>query len=123
MRGKKRTTTTKKKRSNDKAARETKPRNIKKTESLRGGTVFRRAKLLETEKLNHAKVAGASNGRSGAGRGEPVCVDHLGEHDSLTGAYVGWSREKLRHSGISEESRLSKKTARQGRQGIRTIYL
>lgn len=40
-------------------------RNIKRTESLRGGTVFRRAELLETEKLSHAKVAGASKGVGG----------------------------------------------------------
>lgn len=39
-------------------------RDIKRTESLRGGTVFRRAKLLETEKLNHAKAAGPSKEKS-----------------------------------------------------------
>lgn len=30
---------------------------------------------------------------------------------------MGWSREKLRHTGTREESRLSKKTTRQGRPG------
>lgn len=36
--------------------------NINRTESLRGGAVFRRVELLEMEKLNHAKVARASKG-------------------------------------------------------------
>lgn len=85
--------------------------NINRTESLRGGAVFRRVELLETEKLNHAKVARASKGK------KKVCAEHLGEHNSLTGAYVGWSREQLRHAGTREKSRLSKKTTRQGRPG------
>lgn len=51
------------------------------------------------------------------GENKKVCAEHLGEHNSLTGAYVGWSREQLRHAGTREKSRLSKKTTRQGRPG------
>lgn len=50
-----------------------------------------------------------------------ICAELPGEQNSLTGVDVGWSREKLRHPGTREASRLSKNT-RQGRAGICTIY-
>lgn len=73
-------------------------RDIKRTESLREGQYL---ELLETEKLNHAKVAGSSKGRKKS-------VQCIFENNSRTGAYAGCSTKTLRHTGTREESRLSK---------------
>lgn len=52
----------------------------------------------------------------GLQRKKEVCAEHLGEHNSLTGAYVGWSREAETH-WHQRGKQTVKKTTRQGRPG------
>lgn len=60
-------------------------RDRKRTESLRGGPVFRKAELLETEKLKPAKVAGAFGGKR---KKKKICTELPGEQNSLTASWV-----------------------------------
>lgn len=70
-------------------------RDRKRTESLRGGPVFRKAELLETEKLKPAKVAGAFGGKRKKKKDLHRAPWRTEQPHSLMGKDVGWRREKL----------------------------